>query len=186
MSKRFKNLKGKTKNQAGFTLIEMLIVIIVLGILAMVIVPQITVSTEDAKVNTLKTNLSGVRSAIETYYAQHENKYPGELKIDGATSPSEAESLTATVQQLTRYTSSKGVVSDTKDTTTYKYGPYLRGTGSGGFPNNPFTETNTLATDHDETNITTRDRSVAGTEAWMYYPKTGVFIANDSDAHAAY
>jgi prepilin-type N-terminal cleavage/methylation domain-containing protein len=42
-------MKKTSKNQFGFTLIEMLIVIIILGILAMVIIPQISVSTGDAK-----------------------------------------------------------------------------------------------------------------------------------------
>ena len=73
------------KSRDGFTLIEMLIVIIILGILAMVIIPQITVSQEDAKVSTLKTNLTGIRSAIELYYAQHNNIYPGVKKTDGTT-----------------------------------------------------------------------------------------------------
>ena len=71
------------KNRDGFTLIEMLIVIIILGILAMVIIPQITVSQEDAKISTLKTNLGGIRSAIEMYYTQHNNTYPGVKKVDG-------------------------------------------------------------------------------------------------------
>ena len=61
----------KLKDQSGFTLIEMLVVVIILGILAMIIVPQITVSTEDARLNTLQSNLTAVRSAIEVYAAQH-------------------------------------------------------------------------------------------------------------------
>jgi len=51
-------IKRRLKEQAGFTLIEMLIVVILLGILAMLIVPQISVSTGDANLNTLKSNLS--------------------------------------------------------------------------------------------------------------------------------
>ncbi len=86
MNATCQKLVRTVKRRDGFTLIEMLIVIIILGILAMVIIPQITVSTEDAKVSTLKTNLGGIRSAIEMYYAQHNQTYPGVKKeTDGTT-----------------------------------------------------------------------------------------------------
>lgn len=173
------------RNQSGFTLIEMLIVIIVLGILAMVIIPQISVSTDDAKVSTLQTNVSGIRSAIETYYAQHSNTYPGKKKNDGSADASSAgEAQTAFIEQLTQYTSSSGAVDASKDN-TYKYGPYIRATGSGtGLPDNPFTEANTLVCDINTATITTRERS--GTESWKFYTKTGVFIANDTTDHATF
>ena len=97
------------KNQLGFTLIEMLIVIVVLGILAMIIVPQITVSTEDAKVSTLQTNLSGMRSSVETYYAQHGSVYPGKkLATDGTTDATAPQAAIAFVAQLTLYSDAAG------------------------------------------------------------------------------
>jgi len=170
-------------NQAGFTLIEMLIVIVVLGILAMIIVPQITISTDDAKLSTLQTNLSGVRSAIETYYAQHNNKYPGELKeTDGSAigSGQHAAAATAFLAQLTKYSAADGVVSNSRSTTA-KYGPYIKGAG---FPANPFDGDNDVTCDIDETNITVRASDSAS--AWKFYPKTGVFIANDTSANATY
>ena len=52
----------------GFTFIEILIVVILLGIIATVVLPQLSASSEDAKLNTLKTNLNIIRSAIELYY----------------------------------------------------------------------------------------------------------------------
>jgi general secretion pathway protein G len=57
-------LNKNNQNQDGFTLIEILIVVILLGILATVIIPQVNVSIDDAKLNTLKTNLKRMRSAI--------------------------------------------------------------------------------------------------------------------------
>jgi len=87
----------KLRNQAGFTLIEMLIVVILLGILAMLIVPQISVSTEDAKLSSLRANLGAMRNAIELYYYEHNNTYPGENDISGTatTAPATAGLLTA-------------------------------------------------------------------------------------------
>ena len=40
-------LRQKLKDQSGFTLMEILIVVILMGILAMVVIPQISVSSED-------------------------------------------------------------------------------------------------------------------------------------------
>jgi prepilin-type N-terminal cleavage/methylation domain-containing protein len=175
-------MNANFKNQLGFTLIEMLIVIIILGILAMIIVPQITVSTEDAKVSTLQTNLSGIRSSVETYYAQHANTYPGRNNTGGSgTTADDGAAALAFVAQLTRYTNEDGLIQVSKDT-TYKYGPYIK--GGVGLPDNPFTNTNTVACDFDEVNITVRTHT--SDSAWKFFPITGVFIANDNTTHAAF
>jgi len=177
MIKRQKVGCEMVKRQSGFTLIEMLIVIIVLGILAMIIVPQITVSTDDAKVSTLQSNLAGIRSAIEVYYVQHGNVYPGEVKTDGAATANDGDAATAFVQQLTRYTMSSGSVGTAKNT-TYKYGPYIK---QGQMPANPFNTNTAVTADYDQTVITAA-RTPSGTGGYRVYPKTGVVFANDDGA----
>ena len=165
-------------NRKGFTLVEMLIVIIVLGILAMIIVPQISVSTEDAKVSTLQTNLSALRSAMELYYAQHDQKYPGDQLADG-TGPttSDALAVTAFTAQLTLFSEADGTTSADKTTLTAPvFGPYLKD----GLPDNPFSSSNSVAADFDEATLT-RAASAPAT-AWKIYPKTGILIANDGGA----
>jgi len=175
MSKRF-------QKEPGFTLIEMLIVIIILGILAAIIIPQLTVSTEDAKVSTLKTNLAGLRSSIEVYYAQHHEKYPGQTNsADGTTNNDAAVAATSMVTQLTQYTNLDGQIQATKDT-TFKYGPYLKGLS---LPANPFNDGTGVVCDATTKTITTR-APIAGTSGWGFYTQTGVLIANDSTEHAAY
>ena len=172
--KECKRQAGRNCKQAGFTLIEMLIVIIILGILAMVIIPQITVSTEDAKVSTLKTNLTGVRGTIEVYYAQHNMTYPG-VKTDGTNA---AGTALAFVSQLTQYTDVNGVVSGTK-TATHIYGPYIKG---GVLPANPFVDSTTLnnqVTVAATADVTTARSVLAGGTGWAYWPAVGVFYAND-------
>ena len=176
------------RKQSGFTLIEMLIVIIVLGILAMIIVPQITISTDDAKVSTLQSSLSGIRSAVEIYYVQHDNTYPGENDVTGAATSVDADAATAFLQQLTRYTTSSGAVTSVKNT-TYKFGPYIK---VGALPVNPFD----AALDSDvkaSASVTsiTAARVPDGSTAWWVYPKTGVVFANDNTssggvAHSTY
>ena len=167
------------RKQSGFTLIEMLIVVIVLGILAMIIIPQVAVSTEDAKINTLSTNLSALRNAVELYYHQHDSKYPGSTKhTDGAATASDAEAIAAIVPQLTRYTDVDGQTADTKGG-AFIYGPYLK---KQTLPTNPYNNKTDVTADFDEADITAR--SSAGQDfGWKFYPVTGVLIAADNGAH---
>ncbi len=167
------------RKQSGFTLIEMLIVVIVLGILAMIIIPQVAVSTEDAKLNTLSTNLSALRNAVELYYHQHDSKYPGATKhTDGTATISDAEAIAAIVPQLTQYTDSDGQTAATKGG-AFIYGPYLKKTT---LPTNPYNNKNDVTADFDEADITVR--SSAGQDfGWKFYPVTGVLIAADNGAH---
>ncbi|MBW2646187.1 MAG: type II secretion system protein, partial [Deltaproteobacteria bacterium] len=129
------------KNQAGFTLIEMLIVVILIGILAMVIIPQIGVSTKEAKENTLKADLSAIRSAVELYYHQHNEIYPGANdSTTGLAVANEAAAATSFVAQLTQYTDENGETQVSKDA-TFKFGPYIKGNT---LPTNPCNDMNTV------------------------------------------
>jgi len=58
-------MNREINDRLAFTLIELLIVILLLGILAMVTIPNIFVSIEEAKLNTLKSILNAERRAIE-------------------------------------------------------------------------------------------------------------------------
>ncbi len=179
MKNTFKNRGLTLKDQSGFTLIVILIVVILLGILATVIIPQVSVSSDDAKLNTLKTNLSNVRSTIELYYYQHNNTYPG-LAVP-ATKPADISTVAdAFTGQLTRYTDASGNISNS-GSSTYLYGPYVK---SSDLPTNPFNNLDDITIDNTETDITEKDSSGAGT-AWKFYAKTGIFMAADG-AHDSY
>ena len=169
-------IMNRLKKQSGFTLIEMIIVVIILGILAMIIIPQISVSTGDAKLSTLQTNLSTVRSSLELYYHQHNETYPGDMAAAGGATPDDE---TAFANQLTRYTNTDGEVSETVGDPLFPFGPYIK---NGKLPSNPFSGTNTVSIDSAETDITVRAAS-GGNEGWKFYRKTGVFIADDLDGH---
>jgi prepilin-type N-terminal cleavage/methylation domain-containing protein len=158
--------------RAGFTLIEMLIVVVILGILAMVIIPQVSTSTDDAKLSTLQTNLSAMRNSVELYYAQHTSAYPGD--VVPTTKPNDVTTTAlAFVAQLTRYTDANGNISNSKSA-VYKYGPYIKGSG---LPTNPFNDLDTITIDDTETDITVKASGSA--TGWKFYSKTGVMMADD-------
>jgi general secretion pathway protein G len=100
--------------RSAFTLVELLIVVIILGILAAVVIPQFTDSTADARMSSLATNLQTIRGQIDLYKLQHNGSYPGQATF---------------AAQMTSKTDADGTVN-----ATGKYGPYLQR-----IPTNPFT-----------------------------------------------
>ncbi len=65
----------KKKNNKGFTLVELLVVIAIIGILAVVAVPALFKNIEKAKVADLEADISAIRSAVLSYYADN-SEYP--------------------------------------------------------------------------------------------------------------
>ena len=110
----------------GFTLVEILIVVVILGILAAIVVPQFTNASESAKSNSLYTQLQTLRSQFELYQVQHNGNYPV---------------LSGNTNVLWDCMTSKTDVTGTVDAAG-AYGPYLQQA-----PKNPFTNTSTVAVD---------------------------------------
>ena len=157
-------------------MIEILIAVIFLVILATVIIPQLSISGEDARLNNLKTDLCMLRNAIELYYFQHGNIYPGYIRpADGGLKRQDGRYFS---NQLTRYTSIDGIVSDTKDD-TYRFGPYLNG---GALPMNHYNGDNNLVINYLNEDIAFRNSSGPG--GWKFCMKTGILIANDGEHDA--
>lgn len=62
----------------GFTLVELLVVVLILGALAAIAVPRIIGGATNAKINACKTNVDLINSQIELYYANN-GSWPGTL-----------------------------------------------------------------------------------------------------------
>jgi general secretion pathway protein G len=60
----------------AFTLVEILIVVVILGILAAIVIPQFTSASQSAEASSLASQLQTLRSQIELYQVQHGGTYP--------------------------------------------------------------------------------------------------------------
>ncbi len=69
------------KNQSGFTLIEMMVVMVIIGILVGVGAPHIMQARDNAEVAALQMELSGLQLALEQFYLDNEYVYPGNDEI---------------------------------------------------------------------------------------------------------
>ncbi len=146
------------KKQSGFTLVEILIVVVIIGILAAIVVPQFSDASVQAKTSSLVSDLQTMRSQIQLYKIQHSGALPG------------AGAATFT-QAMTGTTTVLGAVSTGTPGTTGVYGPYMQK-----IPTNQFTDVATITEDG-----TLGDASAG----WEFNTTTGAFHADDTAAHAA-
>jgi general secretion pathway protein G len=65
----------KSTIRKAFTLVEILIVVVILGILAAIVVPQFTSATQDSQAGNIKSQLGTLQRQIELYQAKN-NAYP--------------------------------------------------------------------------------------------------------------
>ena len=170
----------RRRTQRGFTLVELLIVVIILGILAAVAIPQFTSSTQDTKISALDTNLSNMRAAVELYKYEH-GVYPGVNPSQGSNctgstgTDGTGNSNVAFIEQLSQYTDVNGEACDVSDPLAFKFGPYLK---KSELPQNPVTGSNALSIS------TVGSLAMAGDGAglgWKFDVKTGKLIANDTN-----
>ncbi len=66
----------RTRVSKAFTLVEILIVVVILGILAAIVIPQFTNASQDAQIGNVKTQLQTIRSQIELFRVKNNGNVP--------------------------------------------------------------------------------------------------------------
>ncbi|BCD89329.1 type II secretion system protein G [Pseudomonas solani] len=64
------------RSQAGFTLIEIMVVVVILGVLAALVVPQIMSRPDQAKVTAARADINAIAMALDIYKLDNHG-YPG-------------------------------------------------------------------------------------------------------------
>lgn len=118
----------------AFTLVEILVVVVLLGILAAVVIPALAHSTTSAKQSALATDLQLLRNFIMVYKSQHLEVAPGYLNGDTTAAPTEQ----AFVEQATLSSNARGQTA-VVGTAGFERGPYMQK-----MPVNPFNNLGTV------------------------------------------
>jgi general secretion pathway protein G len=144
----------RSASRKGFTLVEILIVVIILGILAAIVIPQFTNASTDARKSNMASQDQTIKSQISLYMLQHND-----------TAPTAAQGL---FTQLTTVTDVNGNAANAG--AVGALGPYLQAT-----PVNPLAP----AADNTAVDVSLNGPISAGTiatgYAWVYVPATGEF-----------
>src|SRR5690606_34549575 len=146
--KRRTLMSVRTQRHKGFTLVEILIVVVILGILAAIVIPQFTNASESAKASSLVSQLQTIGSQLELAKVQHKGAYPD--LADGGW-----DLLTKKTDPTDSYT-----IPATPDGD--EVGPYLQQA-----PKNPFSP------DTSASGTTSVGGATSKTTAWAYDQTTG-------------
>ena len=157
------------KRARAFTLVEILIVVVLLGILAAIVIPALAGGTTLARQSTLAMNLNLLRRLIPVYASQHLEVAPGYPNGDRSAAPTEQ----AFVDQAT-LSSNKNGQTATRGTAGFPLGPYVSNV-----PPNPFNKLATVKVLGDGDAFP----AAAGDDfGWIYKPATGELRPNNTGA----
>jgi general secretion pathway protein G len=160
----------RNRKTSGFTLVEILIVVIILGILAAIVIPQFTNASQDARKNSLTSELQTVRSQLELAKLQHLDQPSPDL-VAGSANP--WDQLTVKTDGDSNYTI------DASGT----FGPYLNSA-----PANPLNGGTLVIANTGTTEPAYGDATGASSTnyGWVYYVPTGKIFATSKDASTIY
>ncbi|TKJ35217.1 MAG: hypothetical protein CEE38_15420 [Planctomycetes bacterium B3_Pla] len=166
---QFSEKGQKMRAKSGFTLVEILIVVVILGILAAIVIPQFTEASTEAKTSSLATDLSSVRSQIQLYKIQHNDNLPGVINGTHTAGGGGAANF---VIAMTEGTDIFG-----EPNAAGPYGPYLMK-----LPTNQFVDSDVVVLGTIEPPAAPAPVT-DGSQGWYFSTASGDFWATDSAEH---
>lgn len=157
------------RSRTGFTLVELLIVVIILAILAAIILPRFSNVTANARAAMLMDDLRVIRSQLVVFKAQHAGVAAGYPSCDPTQAPTEA----TLVAHITMASNFSGQTAPT-GTAGYRYGPYMRQ-----MPENPINGKRNVLVVEDGQQFPNAPQDQYG---WLYQPSTLTFKPDCSGA----
>jgi len=148
----------RTTVAKGFTLVEILIVVVILGILAAIVVPQFTNAANDARQGNVATQGSTLQNQLELYAAQNNGNYPSIAQLEANAADGSANGWSVMID-----------------------GDYIKEA-----PSNPFAPA-ANATDVAVSNVANGTLADAeanagdGSDGWFYNPANGRIRASGGD-----
>ena len=152
----------------GFTLVELIIVVTILGILAAIVIPEFQGQAAESRESSVKSSLHTVRCQIELYKMQHNGLNPGYFNSTFSATPTVLTNQFIGTSQLTGMSQASKIPSD-----PYVCGPYLVK-----MPVNPFNGLSTIKIVSDAT--TDFSTEVDDSTGWLYQKNTATFKINQS------
>ena len=78
----FSKLRERSQGESGFTLVELLVVMLILGLLAAIAIPAFFNQTNKAKDASAKSDAKTAQTAMETFRVDHNGSYAGAQNTD--------------------------------------------------------------------------------------------------------
>ncbi|MFK7731535.1 MAG: type II secretion system protein [Pseudomonadales bacterium] len=164
------------KHARGFTFIELIIVVFIIGVLSAIIVPQLSTDGLQDREAALRARLNALRQAIYQYEAEH-GEYPG-VNATVASSCSGTTYEAGTTErgfwlQLQMYSNVEGQVCSKQDEGAFPFGPYIQTSGA---LKNPVNGSDHVTVISGGSYTIVADGPNRG---WKYDNVVGVIIPND-------
>lgn len=160
----------------AFTLVEILIVVVLLGVLAAIVIPAFGNSSTLARETTLVTNLKLLRRFVPVYTSHHLEVAPGYPGGDATATPTDQ-----TFRDQALLSSNAQGETAARGTAGFNYGPYLSK-----IPTNPFNKLDTIQMLSNGENF---PAAADDSHGWICKPETGEVRADNTgsdDSGTAY